>query len=154
MIIHKVVSSLSGILLLAVLASSARAQLQPNAQQAGLQSGGSALRMGRYDKAAEVVDSGTITSIGAQKTGSLPRGTYVSLRAGAVTLNVQMGLYAPANIPFAVGDQVQVTGSLMSVNGQQIVLARQVQSSSKTLTVRSAHGFVLRPRPVSQGAQP
>jgi hypothetical protein len=104
-----------------------------------------ALRMGRYDKSAEVVTSGTILSIQTQKSGTLPRGTYIVLHSGALTLSIHMGLFSPGTIPFGSGDQVQVTGSLISLNGGKILLARQVQSASQTLTVRSTNGFVVRP---------
>lgn len=131
----------------------------PQSQQAAQQQRAPALRMGRYDKSAEVVASGTIASIQTSKSASLPRGAYIALHTAALTLNVHMGLFSPSSIPFAVGDQVQVTGSLISMNGTQILLARQVQSSSQTLTVRSSNGFVLRPHPaahiqtLSQGFQ-
>jgi hypothetical protein len=117
----------------------------PQLQQAAQQQRAPALRMGRYDKSAEVVTSGTIASIQSSKSATLPRGAYIALHSGALTLNVHMGLFSPSSIPFAVGDQVQVTGSLISLNGTQILLARQVQSSSQTLTVRSSNGFVMRP---------
>lgn len=109
-----------------------------------------ALRMGRYDKSAEVVTSGTIASIQTQKNTVLPRGAYLALHSGALTLNVQMGLFSPGAIPFAVGDQVQVTGSIISTTGGQILLARQVQSASQTLTVRTPNGFVMRPHPAAR----
>ncbi|HWF39703.1 MAG TPA: hypothetical protein VG322_14360 [Candidatus Acidoferrales bacterium] len=136
------------------LAPSAYPQLQQAAQQHA-----PALRMGRYDKSAEVVASGTIASIQSSKSATLPRGAYIALRSGALTLNVHMGLFSPPSIPFPVGEQVQVTGSLISMNGTQLLLARQVQSASHTLTVRSSNGFVLRPHPaahmqtLSQGFQ-
>lgn len=114
-----------------------------------------ALRAGRYDKSAEVTTSGIIVSIQSQRNGPLPRGTYIVLRSGALTLNVHMGLFPPESIPFASGDQVQITGSLAYTSGGQILLARQVQSASHAVTVRSTYGFVLRPRPADrmQGLQ-
>ena len=114
------------------------------------------LRMGRYDKSAEVVTSGTIVSIQAHRNATLPRGTYMVLRSGALTLNVHMGLFSAATIPFATGELVEVMGSLISMNGSQILLARQVQSAHQKLTVRSSNGFVVRPHPGErvQGLQP
>ena len=115
-----------------------------------------ALRMGRYDKSTEVVVSGTIASIQTQNNGMLPRGTYIALRSGALALNVHMGLFSAGSIPFAAGDLVQVTGSMISTKGGQVLLARQVQSAGKSLMVRSSNGFVVRAHPASlaQGLQP
>ena len=114
------------------------------------------MRTGRYEKAAEASTTGTILSIQAQNDATAtPRGTYLSLQAGPLTLNVHMGLFSASSIPFKVGDQVQVTGSLVTVNGKQILLARQVQSASQVLTVRSPNGIVLRVHPAihTQGEQ-
>lgn len=102
------------------------------------------IRTSRYDKAAEVVTSGTIISISAQSDSTtVLRGTYLGLQAGPLTLNVHMGLYSASAIPFKAGDQVKVTGSLVTVNGKQVLLARQVQSANQALTVRGPNGFVL-----------
>jgi hypothetical protein len=121
--------------------------------QAAAPAGG---RTSRYEKAAEASTTGTILSIQAQNDSTVtPRGTYLSLQAGPLTLNVHMGLFSANSIPFKVGDQVQVTGSLVTANGRQILLARQVQSASKVLTVRSPNGIVLRVHPAThtQGEQ-
>ena len=108
-------------------------------------------RMGRYDKAAEVVTSGTIVSISAQDNStSMLHGTYLGLQSGPLTLNVHMGLFSANSIPFKAGDQVQVTGSLATVNGKKILLARRVQSANQVLTVRGPNGFVLRAHPATQ----
>jgi hypothetical protein len=136
------------VFLISLVALPAHSQLQSS-------SSAPALRMGRYDKSTEVVVSGTIASIQTQ-AGSLPHGTYLSLNSGALAVNVQMGLFSKASIPFSAGNQVQVTGSMITFNGQQILLARQVQSSNQTLVIRTANGFVVRPRPTAQngGIQP
>lgn len=148
--------SVCTILAMASLAQpAARGQAHPFQQIVPQPAASPALRMGRYNKATEAVTSGTIVSVESAKNAALPRGTYLILRSGGLTLNVHMGLFSPATIPFAAGDAVQITGSLVSVNGNQLLLARQVQSAGKTLTVRSSSGFVLRPAPAgrAQGLQ-
>jgi hypothetical protein len=124
----------------------------PAIQAQQLQSSAPAgMRTGRYDKAAEVSTTGTILSIQAQNDSTAtPRGTYLGLQAGPLTLNVHMGLFSANSIPFKAGDQVWVTGSLVTVNGKQILLARKVQSASRILTVRSPNGIVLRAHPAIQ----
>ena len=108
------------------------------------------LRMGRYDKSTETTFNGTVVAVQGPSNSKLPRGTYLVVRSGAITWNVHMGLFASKAIPFASGDSVQITGSVISFNGQQILLARQVNSGSKSITVRSTGGFVLRPHPAAQ----
>jgi hypothetical protein len=108
----------------------------------------------RYDKSTEVVTSGTIESIQMEKSAT-PLGTYIVLKAAPLTLNVHMGLYSANSIPFKAGDSVQVTGSLITVDGKQILLARHVQSATQSITVRGPMGIVHRPtEPVAvQGGQ-
>ena len=123
---------------------------EPAARSQPQQATAPTLRMGRYDKSTEVVVSGTVVSIQTQKNATVPRGTYIVLRSGSLTLNVHMGLFSAGAIPFGSGDQVQVTGSVISANGGQILLARRVQSASQNLMVRSSNGFVVRTRPGGQ----
>jgi hypothetical protein len=105
----------------------------------------SAMRIVRYDKSTEVATSGTIQSIQAQADSTLPKGAYVTLLAPPLTLNVQIGALSAAKAPFKVGDQVQITGSIVTINGKQVLLARQIQTASETITVRSLHGLVIKP---------
>ena len=99
----------------------------------------------KYDKATEVVTSGTIRAIAReQNSGNLP-GTYLTLQTVPITFSVHVGMWNPSRMPFHVGDQVQVTGSLIIVNGKQMLLARTVASASQTIIVRSTGGQALRP---------
>jgi hypothetical protein len=102
-------------------------------------------REGEYNKATEVTVSGTIRGIQTQKSGgALPHGTYVTLQTGSASYTLHMGAFAPSAIPFKVGDSASVTGSLTTINGAQVLLARTMQSGSHSLTLRSTNGFVLR----------
>jgi len=99
----------------------------------------------QYDKATEVTTSGTIRAIERQQDLSTVPGTYVTLQTVPLSLSVHMGMWNAAKMPFHVGDQVQVTGSLITVGGKQMLLARTVSSASQTITVRTTGGQPLRP---------
>lgn len=105
----------------------------------------SAARLTKYNKATEVVTSGIVQSIQTDVDSALPKGTYIVLQASPLTLNVQLAALSEAKVPFKVGDQVQVTGSLIAVNGKQVLLARQIESASQVLLLRSQHGLIIRP---------
>src|SRR5271155_5357243 len=90
----------------------------------------------KYDKATEVTTSGTIQAIERTQDRSTVPGTYVTLQTVPLTFSVHMGMWSAARMPFHVGDQVQVTGSLITVGGKQILLARTVSSASQTIAVR------------------
>src|ERR1700722_7684412 len=99
----------------------------------------------KYDKATEVTTSGTIRAVARQQAhGSVP-GNYITLQTVPLTFYVHMGMWGAAKMPFHVGDQVQVTGSLITVAGKQILLARTVTSASQSITVRTTGGQALRP---------
>jgi hypothetical protein len=105
----------------------------------------------RYDSATEVVTKGTIESLEQQKNPTGLNGTHLILRTVPLMLDVHMGLFGPKDIPFQVGEQVQVTGSLVNLGGKQILLAREIRSVSQILTVRNEHGIVKRPVNSSRG---
>jgi hypothetical protein len=44
---------------------------------------------------------------------------------------------------FAKGDRITVTGSKVTTNGQDVVVAREVKKADKVLTLRDAKGFPL-----------
>ncbi len=45
------------------------------------------------------------------------------------------------NFTFATGDQVEVIGSKVKMDGADAVLAREVKKGGKTLTLRNARGI-------------
>ena len=105
----------------------------------------SALRSARYQKATEVTTSGTVQSIQAESGSGLAKGSYLVLQAPPLTLTVNLAGLPVALAPFQAGDQVQVTGSLVTINGKQVLLARQIQADGQTLVLRSLHGFGIHP---------
>ncbi len=116
-----------------------------------------AIRAPHYDPATEVAARGVIHAIKQQTNPGRLRGTYLSLRTGPLSLDVHLGLLGRESVPFQVGDQVEVTGSLVKIGDAQILLAREVRSVDKVLTVRNAHGLVRRaaaPKPDSGVQQP
>ncbi|MFY9532184.1 MAG: hypothetical protein WBC04_21175 [Candidatus Acidiferrales bacterium] len=129
-------------LVIGVLIPSAHPQQQQTAPS---------LRAVRYDSATEVVTKGTIESLEQQKNPAGLNGTHLILRTVPLALDVHMGLFGPKDIPFHVGEQVQVTGSLVNLGGKQILLAREIRSASQVLTVRNALGIVKRPGNNSRG---
>jgi hypothetical protein len=103
-------------------------------------------RIPRYDKTTEVTTSGTIQAIERQQDATTVPGTYLTLQTVPITFPVHMGMLSASKMPFHVGDQVQVTGSLITVGGgKQILLARTVTSATQTVTVRTTGGQPLRP---------
>ncbi len=103
-----------------------------------------AIRAPHYDPATEVVAEGVIEAIKQQTNPGSLRGIFLTLITRPLSLDVHLGLLGRESVPFQVGDQVEVTGSLVKIGGAQILLAREVRSADKVLTVRNAHGLVRR----------
>ena len=97
-----------------------------------------------YNTATETTIQGTVQEV-KQFTG--PRGvtgTDVILKTDQGTQDVRLGP-SPflAQNQFAVeqGDELQVKGSKIQLNGADIILAREVKKGEQTLTLRDAKGF-------------
>lgn len=115
-----------------------------NAQGSG--GWGSETPYGRlYDPAKEQTVRGQVTSIGtaAPMQGMTP-GTQIQVQTeDGKTTQVQLGpewyLERQDGMPQA-NTRVQITGSLVEVEGQPVLLAREVQFDGQSLTLRDAQG--------------
>jgi hypothetical protein len=117
-------------LLGACLAGSALAQV-----------GSSARRL--YDPNTETTVKGTVekvTEIGDQGR----TGTHLILRTSGQALGVHVGptaYVAESGFTFLAGDQVEVTGSKINVDGADAILAREIKKEGKVLTLRDRQGI-------------
>jgi hypothetical protein len=100
-----------------------------------------------YNPATEVTLSGTVDEV---KTipgpGRGPGGVHLMVRAEAGVTEVLLGpawFVASQKMEFAKRDNVTVTGSKLTVNNQEVVVAREVKKADKVLTLRDAKGFPL-----------
>lgn len=116
-------------LLVACLAGSALAQV-----------GSSARRL--YDPNTEATVKGTVEKV--MEIGDQGRtGTHLTLRTSGQALDVHVGptaYLAESGFTFLVGDQVEVTGSKIKVDGADAIVAREIQKNGKILTLRDRQG--------------
>ncbi len=71
-------------------------------------------------------------------------GTHLDLKTGSGTFDVHLGpsgFLAAKNFKFAKGDQVEVTGSKVTFEGHDAIIAREVKMGGKVLTLRDAQGI-------------
>jgi hypothetical protein len=71
-------------------------------------------------------------------------GTHLELKTANGPVNVVVGpssYLAKKNFSFAKGDQIQVTGSKVTYQGQEELIAREVKKGNKTLTLRNDQGI-------------
>ncbi len=73
-----------------------------------------------------------------------PGGTHLNLKADSGSFDVHLGpsrFLAEKKFKFAKGDQVEVTGSKVTYQGHDAIIAREVKMGGKVLTLRDAQGI-------------
>src|SRR5688572_1564684 len=100
--------------------------------------------MPRYDPATELTLPGTITKVETHVGRMGWNGTHVVFRFDAETLTVHVGpsnYLAQQGFSFAVGEQIQVTGSRIKLEGEDVLIAREIKKGNKILTLRNSQGI-------------
>lgn len=98
-----------------------------------------------YDPATEKTVKGTVEEVKevASKGGRGQGGTHLMVKAGRESWQVDVGPTAFLNkqgFSFAKGNQVEVIGSKVTIEGKQVLIAREVKKEGKTLILRNAQG--------------
>ncbi len=97
-----------------------------------------------YDPKTEVTLKGTVDDVMQQPFQGRRNGTHLMLKTESETVEVHLGPTAyvqQKGFTFAKGDQVELIGSRVKLNGQDVVIARQITKDKQTLTLRDAQGF-------------
>jgi hypothetical protein len=76
----------------------------------------------------------------------VPRGTHITLKTSAETLEVHLGPTAFLNekkVAIARGDTLVVLGSRVAVDGERVFIAKEVKKGDSVWTLRDATGLPL-----------
>ena len=97
-----------------------------------------------YNPATETTIQGTVEEV-KQIPGPRggPGGTHLTVKTDRETLDVHLGpttFLEKQNFTFAKGDQIEVMGSKVKIEGADALIAREVKKGGKTLTLRNAQG--------------
>jgi hypothetical protein len=104
----------------------------------------------RYDTATEATVTGTVDSVeqiagpggGRGRRGS--GGTHLTLKTRTEALDVHLGPTAFLNetkVAIAKGDTLVITGSRVTVDNEQVFIAKEVKKGDSTWTLRDAAGL-------------
>jgi hypothetical protein len=101
-----------------------------------------------YDVKTETTIKGTVESVeliagGGGGRGAAAGGTHLVLKTETGTLGVHVGPTAylqEKGITLAKGDVLEVFGSRVTIDGQAVVIARQIKKGDSTWTLRDAAG--------------
>jgi len=100
-----------------------------------------------YDPATEVTLTGTVEEVKTVPApGRGPGGVPLMVRAEGGVMEVLLGpawFVTSKGMDFAKGDNITVTGSKLTLNKQEVVVAREAKKADKVLTLRDAKGVPL-----------
>jgi hypothetical protein len=100
-------------------------------------------RVHSYDPKTEVKVKGTIQDVEEQAPRRGWKSTHLILKTDSATLPVLAGpsvYITNKQFSFAKGDEIEVLGSKLSVDGKDVLLAREITKGGKTLVLRNAQG--------------
>ena len=96
-----------------------------------------------YDPKTETTVSGVVDEVQTLPGKGANTGTHLVVKSekGMVEVHVGPTAYLSSKgFSFAKGDSVEVLGSKVVLDGKDALIAREVKSSGKTLTLRNAAG--------------
>ncbi len=97
-----------------------------------------------YNPSTEATVNGTVEQVRTISGGRGWGGIHLDLKTESGTLDVHLGPSAylsSKGFQFAKGDKVEVTGSKVTVQGHEAIIAREVKEGGKVLTLRNAQGI-------------
>jgi hypothetical protein len=102
----------------------------------------------KYDAAHEMTVTGVIQEVTAEREAGPSAGMRATIAGSQGPVEAHFGPYVDkaSQDLLRAGTTVQVTGAMSSFRGKQVLLARQLVFSGRTLTLRSPQGFLLRPK--------
>ncbi len=101
-----------------------------------------------YNPATEATIKGSIESVDQGAQGMMMKmgmgmGTHITVKTAEGDKQVMLGptqFLSGKGFTFAKGDQVEVTGSKVTMGGNEYLIAREVVKDGKTLTLRDKNG--------------
>ncbi len=100
-----------------------------------------------YNPATEEIISGSVENINLfAPFKGMARGVHLLVKTNGELVAVHLGPFwfiTKQSVQVAVGDKVEIIGSLVSFDGQPVVIARKVRKDSGTLKLRNQSGVPL-----------
>jgi hypothetical protein len=101
-----------------------------------------------YDAAHEVTVEGTIQQVVTQPAVGSPAGWHVMVAGPQGLVDAHLGAFLSEQTKSRLinGAPVQIVGAMLSLNGRDFLLARQLTVGGRTVILRSAHGLPVHER--------
>jgi hypothetical protein len=102
-----------------------------------------------YDVTKEVTLTGMVSSVLTKPSPGMIIGSHLLVATSSGPVDASLGRFALLGkdaLPVAAGQQVQVTGVMKTLKGQQVFLARIVRVDAQVYTIRNKYGLALSPQ--------
>lgn len=102
-----------------------------------------------YDVTKEVTLKGTVSSVVTKPSKGMVMGSHLMLTTSAGKVDASLGTFGMKGkgaLSVGGGEQVEVTGVMKTLKGQQVFVARTVSVGSQVYTMRNKHGIPVSPQ--------
>jgi len=102
-----------------------------------------------YDVSEEVVLNGAVSLVLAKPSQGMVTGSHLLLTTLSGPVDVSLGAFGlrgQGALSVAAGQQVNVTGVMKTLKGQQVFLARTVKVGERIYAIRNEHGIPVSPQ--------
>jgi hypothetical protein len=102
----------------------------------------------RYDVSKEVTLSGTVSSVLFKPAPGMIWGSHLMVETVFGRLDASLGrfgLEGRGALSVIPGQQIELTGVMMTVRDKEVFVVRSVRANGKTYTMRNEHGIEVSP---------
>jgi hypothetical protein len=94
----------------------------------------------------EITVTGTIQQVVSEPASGRPQGLNLVLASPRGAVDVSVGPYLVSDVKenLSAGQPIQIAGFMRTFNGQNYLLARELNIDGRQVTVRNQHGFLVR----------
>jgi hypothetical protein len=110
----------------------------------------------RYDVSQEVTLSGTVSSVLHKAAPKMIWGSHLMVETAFGRLDAslgRLGLEGKGALSVTPGQQIELTGVMMTVRDKEVFVVRSVKANAKTYSMRNEHGIDVSPQARERAAE-
>lgn len=103
----------------------------------------------RYDISEEVTVSGSVTGVLTKASKGMMNGSHLLIATPSGSMDVSLGAYGLTGknaVAVKLGERVEVTGVMKTLNGKPVLMARTVTARDQVYPIRNEHGVAMSPQ--------
>ena len=110
----------------------------------------------QYEVSQEVTISGAISAVVTKKAPGMLVGAHLLLTTTSGQVDASLGRFALQGkdaLPVTVGQQIEVTGMMRTIQGKEVFIVRTVKAGARVYAVRNQHGIEVSPQTRQRAAE-